>query len=128
MQTVLVVEDDAAIAELYRIVFTRKQYRYELAVDGEDGLKKLKEIKPDIALIDIMMPKMNGMELLQKMKQDPELKDIPVFVLSNLTDVAMEERLLGSGAIKYVVKSQCLPGEIVTMVDEFFKTKSTSVA
>ncbi len=124
MHTILVIEDDSAIAELYRIVFTRKNYNFQLATDGEDGLNKLKEIKPELALVDIMMPKMNGMELLQKMKQDPELKDIPVFILSNLTDVAMEEKMLQTGAIKYVVKSQYLPGEIVAMVDEFFSKQS----
>lgn len=116
------MEDDSAIAELYRIVFTKRNYQFELAEDGEIGLRKLKEFNPDIALIDIMMPKMNGLEVMRTMQKDEVLKKIPVFVLSNLTDVAMEEQLLQSGAMKYIVKSQYLPGEIVDMIDAYFKT------
>lgn len=122
MHKVLVMEDDSAIAELYRIVFTKRNYQFELAEDGEIGLRKLKEFNPDIALIDIMMPKMNGLEVMRTMQKDEVLKKIPVFVLSNLTDVAMEEQLLQSGAMKYIVKSQYLPGEIVDMIDAYFKT------
>lgn len=120
MKKILIVEDDNAIAGLYNIVFSKQHYSVEIARDGEEAMTKVKSFVPDMILLDIMMPKMNGLQVLQKLKANQEFQHIPVIVLSNLTEVSTEGALMQAGAVMFVVKSHYLPGEIVTLVDEYF--------
>lgn len=126
MAAILIIEDDDAIAQLYRIVFTKRNYTVSIAVDGEEGLEKAKT-KPTLILLDVMMPKKNGMQVLEALKHDETLKDIPVFVISNLAETSAETKMLQAGALKFLIKSQYLPDQIVDMVDEFIKTNSAVV-
>ena len=115
---ILLVEDDPLIVHLYEEVFKRAGYQLETAFDGEAGLKKMAESKPDLVLSDIMMPKMNGLELLQKIKGDPNLKNIPVVLLTNLGKEGDTKRGIELGAVTYLVKSQYTPKEVVKKVEE----------
>jgi len=84
MPKLLVVEDDPLLSRMYQIIFSSNAYEVSIATDGADGLDQIRSWKPDLVLLDIMMPKLNGMEVLKKIKSDPEVRNIPVVVLTNL--------------------------------------------
>ncbi|HSX57834.1 MAG TPA: response regulator, partial [Candidatus Saccharimonadales bacterium] len=115
---VLIVEDDPLISRMYEKIFSFENYKVVIANDGEDGLVKVKSTKPTIVLLDVMMPKMNGLEVLEKIKADPETKAIPVVMLTNLAGDADAETALSKGAVKYIIKSQYDPKQITDMVKE----------
>lgn len=119
MHKILIIEDEQSIAQLYNIVFSRRNYSVELAYNGQEGLDKVKTFMPDIILVDVMMPVMNGMEVLKAVKADPQLKHIPVMVISNLTEASTEKSMISEGAAKFIVKSQTLPDEMVNIVNIF---------
>lgn len=118
MTKILIVEDDPLISRMYQKIFTFEGYEVEMAADGEEGWEKIKKVKPTLVLLDIMMPKMNGLQVLEKIKLDPEVKAIPIVMLTNLAGVQDAETALAKGAIKYIVKSEHEPQEITTMVKE----------
>lgn len=118
MTKILVVEDDELIARMYEKIFGFDGYQVELAADGEEGLKKIQEVKPTLVLLDIMMPKMNGLQVLDKIKADPNTKNIPVVMLTNLDGEKDAEAALSKGAVKYIVKSNYDPKQISDMVKE----------
>ena len=118
MAKILIVEDDPLISRMYQKIFSFEGYDVEMAGDGEEGWEKIKATKPTIVLLDIMMPKMNGLQVLEKVKNDPELKGIPIVMLTNLAGVQDAETALAKGAVKYIVKSEHEPQEITNMVKE----------
>jgi two-component system cell cycle response regulator len=118
MTKILIIEDDAGLIDLYKIVFSRHEYEVISAYDGEMGLQKALEIIPAVILLDIMMPRMNGLDVLKSLKTNESTKNIPVIVLTNLTDAALEQQALVQGATQYLLKSQYLPNELVEIVDK----------
>ena len=120
MVKILIVEDDPLIARLYEEAFKLSGYEVEMAFNGEQGSQKLQEMKPKptLILMDVMMPKMNGLQLLERIKKDPEIQNIPVVMLTNLADEEGQKKALALGAATYVVKSQHTPKEVVKKVKE----------
>ena len=118
MAKVLIVEDDPLISRMYQKIFTFEKYEVEMAADGEEGLDKALQVKPTIILLDVMMPKLNGLEVLEKLKADEATKNIPVIILTNLSGQLDAETALAKGAVKYIVKSEHTPKEVVNMVKE----------
>lgn len=118
MAKILIIEDDPLISRMYEKIFTFEKYEVELAADGEEGLQKIHETKPTLILLDIMMPKMNGLEVLERLKMDPTIKDIPVVILTNLAGQQDAETALAKGAVKYIIKSQQEPKQIADLVKE----------
>jgi CheY-like chemotaxis protein len=118
MAKILIVEDDPLMSRMYQKIFTFEGYEVEMAGDGEDGLEKTRSSKPTLILMDIMMPKMNGLQALEKLKADPETKAIPVIMLTNLAGQQDAETALSKGAIKYIIKSEYEPKQVVNMVKE----------
>ncbi len=106
------------MSRMYEKIFKFEGFDVELAADGEEGLDKIRSIKPTLVLLDIMMPKMNGLQVLEKVKQDPETKAIPVIMLTNLAGSQDAEAALTKGAVKYIIKSEFEPKQIVNMVKE----------
>ena len=82
---VYVLDDEEAVCEIIRIVLESRGYSVATADDGEKGLKMIKEKKPDILIVDLKMPKLNGYELISQLKLNPELADIPIIVITSLT-------------------------------------------
>jgi CheY-like chemotaxis protein len=115
---ILIVEDDPLMARLYSKVFSIEGYEVAMAADGEEGLSAVHKNVPTIILLDVMMPKVNGLELLEKLKADPATKKIPVIMLTNLAGQADAEKAITLGAVKYIVKSEYEPKQIVNMVKE----------
>ncbi len=102
---ILLVEDDPAIVRMYSRRLTNDGYEVRTAQNGEEGLAAIKESPPDIALLDIMMPKMSGLDALRAIKSDSGLKDIPVVILTNLGDREDDIRMCKElGAEDYWVK------------------------
>lgn len=118
---VLIIEDDQLIQRMYDKIFSFEKYEVITASDGEEGLEKARTTKPTIILLDVMMPKMNGMEVLEKLKLDPDTKAIPVIMLSNLAGENDVETALSKGAVKYIIKSEYDPKEVADMVEEVIK-------
>jgi len=118
MTKILVVEDDPLMSRMYQKIFTFEGYEVEMAGNGQEGLDKARAIKPTLILMDIMMPVMNGLEALEKLKADPETKAIPVIMLTNLAGQQDAEAALSKGAIKYIVKSEYEPKDVTNMVKE----------
>lgn len=114
----LVVEDDPLMQRMYQKIFTFEKYDVVTAADGEEALVKVKEEKPTLILLDVMMPKMNGLEVLDRLKADTDTKAIPVIMLTNLAGQQDAETALSKGAVKYIIKSEHEPKEVAKMVDE----------
>lgn len=121
--TILIVEDDTALQTLYLRKFQKEGFRVIVAGDGEEGYKLTTEHMPDFILLDNMLPKINGLEVLKLLKKDDKTKSIPVLVLSNLAFREEKDRALGFGALDYVSKAAQSPEEIVNRVKELLGIK-----
>lgn len=118
---ILVVEDDKFLRELISQKLTKEGYDVKEAIDGEDGVVKVKEEKPDIILLDLILPGMDGFEVLAKIKDDPEVENIPVVILSNLGQRDDVERGLKLGAVDFLIKAHFTPGEIIEKIEKVMK-------
>lgn len=120
MAKILIIEDDPLISRMYQKIFTFEKYEVETASDGEEGLTKIKTLKPTVVLLDVMMPKMNGLQVLEQVKGDidPTIKNIPIIMLTNLAGEQDAEAALSKGAVKYIVKSEHDPQDVAKMVKE----------
>lgn len=114
--TVLVVEDDFFLLKAYQSKFKKSNFHVLVAKDGEEALKMLKTVKPDIILLDLVMPKKNGFEVLEEIHKDSVLKKVPVIILSNLGQESDMKRGMELGAVKYLVKSDHSLQQIVDLV------------
>lgn len=104
---ILIVDDDPLIARMYENKIRLDGYDVDTAANGEEALMMVRKNKPDLILLDIMMPKMNGVETLKALKKDGKTKDIPVIILTNLSDDTKDvERAKAMGAIDYLIKSE----------------------
>ncbi len=113
LKKILLIEDDKFLRELMNKKLLSLDYEVETAADGETGLIKIKEVKPDVVLLDLILPGINGFEVLEKAKKDPETANIPVVILSNLGQAEDIERGLKLGAVDFLVKAHFTPQEIV---------------
>ncbi len=120
-KTILVVEDDKFLRELIVRKLKEENFNITEAIDGEEGIKKIKEEKPDLVLLDLILPGIDGFEVLSKMKEDMSLAQIPVIILSNLGQKDDVERGLKLGAVDYLIKAHFTPGEIIEKVKDALK-------
>lgn len=121
MAKILIVEDDPFLLKMYTKKLQIEGFEVETARDGEEGLGKFKTFMPGLVLLDLMLPKLNGLEVIEKAKSDPQIKNIPILVLSNLsattdTDIAVKE-----GAVGYLIKSEYTPSQVVDKIKEYLK-------
>lgn len=107
MSQILLIEDDPTLSEMYTLMLQLKGHVVVTARNGQAGLEQAAVSKPEVILLDMMMPVLNGMETLKQLKTNPELRAIPVAMLSNLADDQQSELALEAGAAKYVIKSNC---------------------
>jgi len=105
MSKVLIIEDDQRINKVYNLKLAMDGIEAATAIDGEEGLRKVYSENPDLILLDLMLPKKSGFEILKEIKANPKTKDIPVMILSNLAQEKEREDGLALGAIDYIVKS-----------------------
>lgn len=113
---VLLVEDDIFLSGIYQKKFEMEGYKISTADNGEKGLADAKKKKPDIILLDVLLPKMDGFTVLKELKADPTTKPIPVILLTNLGQKDDVEKGLEAGAVDYLIKAHFKPSEIVEKV------------
>jgi len=118
---ILIVEDDKFLRELISMKLQKEGYTIIEAVDGEEGEKKIKEEKPDLILLDLILPGIDGFEVLSRIKEDPTVSSIPVIILSNLGQKEEIEKGLKLGAIDFLVKAHFTPGEIIEKIKNILK-------
>lgn len=119
--SILLVEDDSFLAEMYATKFTVEGFKVALATDGDKGVKLAKKEKPDIILLDILLPKMDGFQVLEKLKADESLKDVPVILLTNLSQKEDVDRGLKLGAVDYLIKAHFMPSEVTAKIKKHLK-------
>jgi len=118
MTKILITEDDPLMSRMYQKIFTFEGFEVIMAEDGQDGLDKIRSEKPTLVMLDVMMPNLNGFEVLDKLKADPETKAIPVVMLTNLSSQQDAENAMLKGAVKYIVKSEHDPKQVADMIKE----------
>ena len=121
MIRILLAEDDRILRKAGEVSLKKRGYEVIPAVDGEDALAKAREHQPDLVLLDVMMPKMNGFEVLTALKGEPGVRDIPVIMLTNLEQPADIQRAANSGAHSYLVKSNMNLDELATKIKDALK-------
>lgn len=124
MTKVLFVEDDSDQAFLYREVLNLKGIETDSAISGEEALKKVAENKPDLIFMDILLNGENGLDVMQKIKQDEKTKDIPIIVFTNTNKKEYKDRAEDLGAADFLIKSQIVPQEVAEKVKAMFEKKS----
>lgn len=113
---ILLIEDDKFLRELIVKKLIKEGFIVLEANDGEEGLTKISQEKPDLVLLDLILPGVDGFELLQKAQEDPFIKNVPIIVLSNLGQKEDIDRCMKSGAVDYLIKAHLTPIEIVEKV------------
>lgn len=103
-KSILVIEDEKDLADIVIQVLQREGYQTDVAYDGQEGLRKIKDTRPDLVLLDVMLPKLDGRDLLNAVKNDKELKDIPILVLSARAEQWDRDTGLQLGAEEYIEK------------------------
>ena len=121
---VLLIEDDVRVRELYELVLKMDEYQVITAETGEDGIEKARSEQPDLIFLDIRLPGMNGLEVLEILRQDEQTSAIPVVILSNLDDEKTVSKGVSLGALEYVVKSRITPQDLSKRVKDIGGKKS----
>lgn len=122
MINLLIVEDDMFLADIYLTKFREAGFQVELAQDGKEGLQKAQALHPDVILLDIVMPNMDGFEVLQKLRSDVAVKSC-IILLTNLGQKTDQERGMQLGADDYLIKAHYTPTEVVAKVQEVMSKK-----
>lgn len=115
---ILIVDDEHDVQKILGDKIKSEGFEVESAFDGEDALKKVNKEKPDLILLDIIMPRMDGISFLHELKKDPELDAIPVIMLTNLSSKEKVQESVEAGVRDYLVKAHYTLGEVIKKVKE----------
>jgi len=122
MNKILLVEDDTLFVKMYQKKFSHEGLQLEAAYDGEEALEKIRSSKPDLIILDLMLPKMAGSEVLQKIKDDTQTASIPVIVLTNLSTSEDEvHRCVQLGVKETLLKTDVTPDQVVELVRKYMQ-------
>ncbi|GAI13738.1 unnamed protein product [marine sediment metagenome] len=121
MKTILLIEDDPFLIEIYTTKLKEAGFSVVVATDGKEGLKKIKEKIPDLLLLDIVLPSLNGWEILREIKKNDKLNNVKIVILSNLSQKDEIEKGLKLGAAKYLIKAHYTPSEVVEEIKKILK-------
>ena len=116
MKKILFIEDESALQKTFGEILKQEGYEMTSALDGESGLRLAKDKKPDLILLDLILPKLHGFEVLKKLKEDPETKEIPIVILTNLEGIRDVEKALELGATTYLVKESYSLEEVIEKI------------
>jgi DNA-binding response OmpR family regulator len=116
MKKILFVEDEPVLQKTFGEILKQEGYEVVSALDGEIGLRLAKEKKPELILLDLILPKIHGFDVLKKLKEDKETQEIPVIVLTNLEGIGDVDKALELGATTYLVKAQYTLEEVVEKI------------
>lgn len=110
---ILLIEDEEMLANMYEVKFQNEGFDITKALDGASGLELAKTIKPDLVLLDVIMPKMDGFSVLKSIREDAGIKDLPVILLTNLGQDEDVQKGKELGVVGYLVKANVTPAEVV---------------
>ena len=113
---ILLIEDEEILINLLQRKLTVEGYEISVGRDGKEGLEKMKEVKPDLVLLDIIMPKMGGFEVMEEMQKDRELKKIPVIIISNSGQPVEIDKAQTLGAKDWLIKTEFDPQEVIDKI------------
>ncbi len=116
MKKILLIEDEAALQKTFGDILSAEGFQMISAIDGEIGLRLAKSEKPNLIILDLILPKLHGLEVLKGLKENKETKNIPVIILTNLGDLENIEQALELGATTYMVKADYTLDDIVEKV------------
>lgn len=118
MKKILLMDDDTSLRQLYKLELERRGYTVIEAGDGEEGLEKVAFEKPDLILLDIMMPKLDGVATLGRLKVETTTQNIPVVMLTNFGQENLVKQSFSLGATDYLLKYKVTPAEMADKVDK----------
>lgn len=118
---VLIVEDDVFLADIYKKKFEMEGFKVVVSENGEKALSDIKKKSPDVVLLDILLPKLDGFAVLERLKADKETSSAPVILLTNLGQKDDVEKGLEMGAVDYLIKAHFKPSEVVDKVKKVLK-------
>jgi len=118
MKKILFIEDESALQKTFGDILKNKGYGVLKALDGESGLRSAQGERPDLILLDLILPKMDGFEVLKELKENEETKSIPVIILTNLEETEDIQKALELGATTYLVKSSYTLEEVVNKIEK----------
>lgn len=118
-QKIAIVEDDITISQMYRMKFEAEGYEVEVANGGITGLELVKDMDPDMVLLDLMMPDMNGDEMLEKMRKEPWGKNVKVIILTNMGEQEAPASLKSLNALDFIVKAEMTPRQVADIVKKY---------
>ena len=128
LKSILLADDDITLREMYSERLKAEGFTVETAQDGQEALEKATELLPNAILLDIMMPKMNGLDVLKKLKEQDETKHIPVIILTALIQDREKMESVTRGADDYIVKSEAMPGDVIAKVHGVLEKSSQEAA
>ena len=114
---VLIVEDDNFVSEVYSTKLLEMGHEVQIAQNGEEGLALIEKSKPDLVLLDILMPVMGGIELLEELKKKVEWKSIPIILLTNVGEKESIQKARNLGVQDYLIKSHFTPAEVIEKIE-----------
>ena len=117
MATIAIIEDDATVAEMYKFKLEKAGYTCVVAKDGKEGLELLEKTKPDLVMLDLMLPQLTGDEMLAQLRKTDWGKDMLVIVMTNVSEFEAPERLKSLGVKHYLVKALYTPNQIIEFVN-----------
>lgn len=115
---IMIIEDDRLLRDMMSRKLEKEGYKVSLVIDGSEGEEKVREMKPDAILLDLILPGVNGFEILENIKKDESLKEIPVIILSNLGQKSEVDKGMELGASDYLVKAHFTPEEIIKKIEK----------
>ena len=121
MAKILIIDDDPFILDMYVLKFKERGFEVSTARDGKDGLQKIQEYEPDLVLLDVVMPILDGFDVLQELKKTKPAHPLKIVLLTNLGQKEDVERGLGLGADDYIVKAHFTPSEVVDKVKDLLQ-------
>jgi len=118
---ILIVEDDSFVLDIYQTKLTQEGFEVIAAANGMEALGKLEKEKPDLILLDIIMPYVDGLEVLKKVRSMDQLKDVPIILLANLSQKEEVDQGMTLGANDYLIKSHFTPSEVLKKINKYLK-------
>ncbi len=117
MKKILIIEDEKMLAEMYKDKFVQEGFDVYCEIDAEEGMKRAKEIRPDLIILDILLPQASGTDFLEKLRSDEEISATKVIAYSNYDDAESKEKAKKLGAKEYLIKTNYTPKEVLDIVN-----------